>query len=66
MEYILETWSRSREPRGVNVNKMGIPVLKIFNFALSVTPKSGFPILDSDLLIASVSDENSVHVIKSL
>ena len=45
---------------------MGIPVLKIFNFALSVTPKSGFPILDSDLLIASVSNENSVDVIKSL
>ena len=44
----------------------GIPVLKIFNFALSVTPKSGFPILDSDLLIASVSDENSVDIIKSL
>lgn len=44
----------------------GIPVLKIFNFALSVTPKSGFPILDSDLLIASLSDENSVDVIKSL
>lgn len=51
---------------GVNVNKMGIPVLKIFNFALSVTPISGFPILDSDLLIASVSDENSVDIIKSL